>query len=100
MLFDRIRDTKGDAFMKLSTRRDFLKQAGLGAAALATAGWPLSQVHAARSYGISLAAWSLHRTIGTGEGQLPMLDMPKISRQEFDIEAIELVNRMLASTDK
>jgi L-ribulose-5-phosphate 3-epimerase len=100
MLSIRIRDTQGEALMNLSTRRDFLKQAGLGATAIAAAGWPLSKAHAARSYGISLAGWSLHRTIGTGEGQLPMLDMPKISRQEFDIEAIELVNRMLASTDK
>src|SRR5690606_35274150 len=30
----------------------------------------------------------------------PMLDMPKLTRQEFDIEAIELVSTMLASTEK
>jgi sugar phosphate isomerase/epimerase len=55
---------------------------------------------ATREYGISLAGWSLHRTIGTGENQIPMLDMPKLSRHEFGIEAIELVNRMLASTEQ
>lgn len=85
----------------LTTRRDFLKQTGLGAAAFAAASLPSLPAWAAkRTYGISLAGWSLHRTIGTKDGMKPMLDMPKISRQEFDIEAIELVNRMLASTDK
>lgn len=53
-----------------------------------------------RSFDISLAAWSLHRTIGKGDGQLPMLDMPKYAKDEFGINAIELVSGMLASTDK
>jgi sugar phosphate isomerase/epimerase len=78
------------------SRRSFLKTTAAGA--LAAAAWPTSAAHAARTYGISLAAWSLHRTIGEGEGQTPMLDMPRLSRQEFGIEAIELVNRMLAET--
>ena len=82
------------------TRRGFVK---LGAASVAAAA--LTGIHpqaqaATREYGISLAGWSLHRTIGTGDGQVPMLDMPKMSREDFGIEAIELVNRMLASTDK
>jgi len=81
-----------------TTRRQFMKQTGAGAAALgmAAAGFN-GEVSAARTYGISLAGWSLHRTIGEGDGKVPMLDMPKMSRQDFDIEAIELVNRMLAS---
>ncbi|MCP4643608.1 MAG: TIM barrel protein, partial [bacterium] len=33
-----------------------------------------------------------------GDGKTPMLDMPKLARQEWDIEAIELVNRMLESS--
>lgn len=53
-----------------------------------------------RTYGISLAGWSLHRTIGTGEGKTPMLDMPKLAREEWDIDGIELVNNMLASSEK
>ncbi len=86
---------------KVITRRRFLRASGAGAAALAlTGGRPHSVSADSREYGISLAAWSLHRTIGAGEGQTPMLDMPKLARQEFDIEAIELVNRMLASTEK
>src|SRR5690606_35033050 len=44
--------------------------------------------------------WSLHRTIGTGEGKVPMLDMPKMTRETWDIEAIELVSGMLPSTEK
>ena len=85
-----------------TTRREFLYQTGLTAAGLAAAATlPGATAQAAkREYGISLAGWSLHRTIGTGEGKVPMLDMPKLSREEFDIEAIELVNRMLASTEK
>lgn len=50
-------------------------------------------------FGISLAGWSLHRTIGMGAGKLAQLDMPKLAREEFGIEAIELVNTMLASTE-
>jgi L-ribulose-5-phosphate 3-epimerase len=81
-----------------TTRRQFMQHTGAGAAAvgLAAAGFT-GRAHAAREYGISLAGWSLHRTIGEGEGKVPMLEMPKMARQDFDIEAIELVNRMLAS---
>lgn len=52
-----------------------------------------------RSYEISLAAWSLHRTLGEGEGKRPMMDMPRISRELWDIRAIELVNWMLPSSE-
>ncbi|MCP4643817.1 MAG: TIM barrel protein [bacterium] len=52
-----------------------------------------------REYGISLAEWSLHRTIGAGEGKVPHLDLPKVARQDFDIGAVELVSTMLAATD-
>lgn len=85
-----------------STRRDFMKQAGLGLASigLATQGASAVAASPARDYKISLAAWSLHKTIGTGEGKIPMLDMPKLARQEFDIEAIELVSQMFPARDK
>lgn len=82
-----------------TTRRTFIKTTGAGIAALASGG--IGAAHAAkREYGISLAGWSLHRTIGTGADKTPMLDMPKLAREEFGIEAIELVNRMLAASDK
>lgn len=40
---------------------------------------------------ISLAEWSLHRSIG--EGLLDNLAFPRIARQEFEIEAVEYVNQ-------
>jgi sugar phosphate isomerase/epimerase len=80
------------------TRRQFLKTTGAAATVAAFGGLTVNA--ATREYGISLAGWSLHRTIGTGENQIPMLEMPKLSRHVFGIEAIELVNRMLASTEQ
>lgn len=79
--------------MDTLTRRRFMQTTALAATAAAAGNAP--RAHAAREFGISLAGWSLHRTIGEGDDKIPMLDMPKVSRQEFDIEAIELVNRML-----
>ncbi len=70
--------------------------AGFAAAAMGRAH---AQEKAKREYGMSLAAWSLHRTIGEKEGQTPMLEMPRLAREEFGIEAIELVNNMLASDE-
>ena len=81
-----------------TTRRTFMKHTAAGAAALAVGGTAFAKPK--REYGISLAGWSLHRTIGKGEGKVPMLDMPKLTRDTWDIEAIELVSGMLPSTDK
>lgn len=41
-------------------------------------------------FSISLAEWSLHRTLGAGE--MEHLDFPRMAREEFDIEAVEYVN--------
>lgn len=41
-------------------------------------------------YRISLAQWSLHRTLRAGE--MTNLDFPRAARRQFDIEAIEFVN--------
>ncbi len=81
-----------------TTRRTFMKQTAAGAAALTFGGAAFAK--SKREYGISLAGWSLHRTIGTGEGKVPMLDMPKLTRDTWNIEAIELVSGMLPSTEK
>ncbi len=40
---------------------------------------------------ISLAEWSLHRTLFAG--QLDHLDFPRVARQDYGTEAIELVNQ-------
>ncbi|MBX7256582.1 MAG: TIM barrel protein [Candidatus Hydrogenedentes bacterium] len=80
------------------SRREFIKVAGSGVAALSLAATVGEKAFAAREYKISLAGWSFHRAIQKGE--MPMLDMPKVSRQEFDIEGIELVNQLLEPVKK
>jgi L-ribulose-5-phosphate 3-epimerase len=85
------------------TRRQFMQVAGTAALALGLGSTPArgaaEEKTMSRNYDISLAGWSLHRSIGTGEGKIPMLDMPKLARDEWDIGAIELVNTMLAARD-
>ncbi len=77
------------------SRRDFLSVSGrtVAAAALSNAAACASaQVHAgaqAAPFEISLAQWSLHRTIRAG--QLDHLEFARVAR-EFDIGAIEYVN--------
>jgi len=43
-------------------------------------------------YKISLAEWSLHRTI-RDEKKMANLDFPKVARREFDIAGVEYVNQ-------
>lgn len=52
-----------------------------------------------RSFNISLAAWSLHKTIGRDPKLVDMLEMPKMTKGEFGIEIIELVNQQMRSDD-
>ena len=71
------------------TRRDFV-----AGGAVALVGLTAAPLTAARSrplpYRISLAQWSLHRTLRSG--QLDHLDFARYTRQEFGIDAIEYVN--------
>jgi len=46
---------------------------------------------------ISLAGWSLHRAIERGD--VRGLDLPRIARVDFGIDAVELVNTLLESSD-
>jgi sugar phosphate isomerase/epimerase len=71
-------------------RREFLTRT-LAASALAPA---LQSSAAARSgdlFKISLAEWSLHRTLFAKK--LDHLDFPKVTKTEYGIDAIELVNQ-------
>ncbi len=74
------------------TRRTFLASS---AAIAATACLPRSarSAHAADGplFRISLAQWSLHRTIFAGE--LDNLDFPRAAKQDYGIEAVEYVNQ-------
>jgi len=78
------------------SRRGFLKGAATAVpvASLARTSILLSGLQACTKreplYKISLAEWSLHRTLNAGE--LDNLDFPGVARNEFDIEAVEYVN--------
>jgi sugar phosphate isomerase/epimerase len=78
------------------SRRSFLESAAatVPVAALARSSVLLSGLQACRMpeplFKISLAEWSLHRTLNAGE--LDNLEFPGVARDEFDIDAVEYVN--------
>ncbi|MBL9002517.1 MAG: sugar phosphate isomerase/epimerase [Phycisphaerae bacterium] len=70
------------------SRRDAVR---LGAAALAAASFPsLAMRRADPLFTISLAQWSLHKTLYGGK--LDHLDFPRAAKREYGIEAVEYVN--------
>jgi len=76
-------------------RRDFLRRLPAGAAALAAVpraalADPLGRSAADPLFRISLAEWSLHRSLGAGE--LTNLDFPVVARRTYGIDAVEYVN--------
>ena len=76
--------------MNTPDRRTFLAAtAAMGAAALS--GRLLAEDKPAEPFKISLAEWSLHRTLR--EGKLDNLDFAKTSKEDFGIDAIEFVNQ-------
>ena len=92
-------------------RRDFLKQsvqvvgglslAGLTGASLVSCSKKESdmpQQTASALFKISLAEWSLHKTIFGG--QLNHLDFPMSTKKDYGIEAIELVNQFFMDKAK
>jgi L-ribulose-5-phosphate 3-epimerase len=75
----------------LSSRRDFLgASAGLAAAA-ALPSITFAQSTKPQPFKISLAQWSLHKTIQAGK--LDNRDFAKTAKEDFGIEAIEYVNQ-------
>lgn len=89
---------------RLESRGEFIKKTLLGGAVLSF-GWPVMRNAGAeevsgrkkREFKISLAGWSLHRAVRAKE--IAQLDMPKICREEFGIDAVEFVSGMFASRD-
>ncbi len=74
-------------------RRQFLR-VGLSAAAAGSLGVSGSVAAAAtRDFKISVAGWSFHREVS--EGRMTQLELFGMTRDEYDIEAFELVNTML-----
>jgi sugar phosphate isomerase/epimerase len=78
-----------------TNRRDFLKQTTAMTAGVGLAGVLHGSLEAADAkqslYKISLAEWSLHKTLFGG--QLENLEFPRAAKEEFGIEAVELVNQ-------
>lgn len=76
-------------------RRQFLKTTAASIATAATIPSDLFADHhkSDAPFKISLAEWSLHRTLRDKSKNLTNLDFPKISKREFGIDAIEYVNQ-------
>ncbi|MEM6779486.1 MAG: sugar phosphate isomerase/epimerase family protein [Planctomycetota bacterium] len=84
-------------------RRRFIQStlaAGALATGMATAGRSASghdgHDHDSMPYQISLAEWSLHRTLRDKSLDYTNLDFPKLAKQEFGISGIEYVNQFFA----
>lgn len=93
----------------LNSRRRFLASsaASLGAAALAGSSLfgnrrVLADHHKGHDapFKISLAEWSLHRTLRDNSKNVTNLDFPRITKEEFGIEAVEYVNQFFKDKAK
>ena len=88
--------------MSILQRRDFLKLSGAAAIGAGLSLSNLTRSLAAESgkplYRTSLAQWSLHREIRAGK--IDNLDFAKVTKQEFDIEAVEYVNQFFKDKAK
>src|SRR5688572_22350503 len=75
-------------------RRSFIKTAAAAGAAIGFGASLRNSLVAAEEgeplFKISLAEWSLHRTIG--DGKLDNLDFPAFAKNEFGIDAVEYVS--------
>lgn len=87
----------------MTDRRTFLKHLGVGALGLSTLPSLFGCSPSASSeknlfFDISLAQWSLHKTIFGGK--LDNLDFPKAAAETFDIHAVEYVNQFFKDKAK
>lgn len=72
-----------------TSRREFLQlSAGLGA--VGALGCVATSTKVRAPFEISLAEWSLHRALQSG--QMTNLDFPTVARRDFDIGVVEYVN--------
>ncbi len=78
-------------------RRSFLKHSALAAAgaSLATLATPARAKTKDPLFKISLAEWSLHKTLFSGK--LANIDFPKVTKEEYGIDAVEYVNQFFAT---
>ncbi|WP_090973282.1 sugar phosphate isomerase/epimerase family protein [Parapedobacter composti] len=86
----------------MTDRRSFLKQLGVGALGLSVlpsvAMSSMSEHKNALFFDISLAQWSLHKTIFAK--RLDNLDFPKTAAETFGIHAVEYVNQFFKDKAK
>jgi L-ribulose-5-phosphate 3-epimerase len=83
------------------SRRRFLEAAGYGLTACSVSvGLAASRAQAANEslFEISLAEWSLHKTLFAGD--LDNLDFPRASKERFGISAVEYVNQFFKDKAK
>lgn len=76
-------------------RRDFMKGALAGGAALSLGVAGTAAAGAKRDFKISVAGWSFHHAVDEGMKQTELF---AVIREEFDLGAFELVNNMLEVT--
>jgi len=93
----------------MQSRRNFMKHSAMAAVALGAGGRAIGQTvskdepmetHGQKKAGffdISLAQWSLHKTLL--DGKLKNIDFPSYTQELFDIHALEYVNTFFPSAD-
>ncbi len=78
----------------MNTRRNFLKLGGAALASAATLSSTSRTLAAAgREYKIAIDGWSMHKEVFAGT--IKQVDIFKVCREEFGIDAFNLVNNML-----
>jgi L-ribulose-5-phosphate 3-epimerase len=76
-------------------RRQFIQTTGVFAAGVSIAtvsGYAANQSATRPWFELSLAEWSLHRTLRT-QKTITNLDFPKVARRDFEVSAVEYVNQ-------
>ena len=79
--------------MTQSSRRHFLTVSATAAAVATLSRSTFAAAPAAAPYKISLAEWSLHKSLRDDSKAITNLDFPAIAKNEFGIEAVEYVNQ-------
>lgn len=87
------KQNSNNSMLNQFSRRDFLAttSVGLGAALAIPKGSLFAQAEKAKPFKISLAQWSLHKTLQ--QKKLDNLDFAKVTKEKFGIEAVEYVNQ-------
>lgn len=79
-------------------RRNFIVKSGLSAAGIAAAPGFLTRCSKEPRFKISLAEWSLHRTLGGG--MLDHLEFPVKAKRDFGITAVEYVSTFFGQLEQ